>query len=71
MFKQFLGSLGARFLPGFGFKPFLPVKLTPVYFPGWIIDAEAEIDTFSGSSQVRFPSFSMVWTQQDLERSIA
>ncbi|KAG5720236.1 hypothetical protein E4T56_gene3323 [Termitomyces sp. T112] len=44
MFQQFLGSLGARFLPGFGFEPLRPVRITPVYFPGWFIDAEVSAD---------------------------
>lgn len=44
LFEQFFGSLGARFLPGVGFKPLLPVQITPVYFPGWLIDAEVSAD---------------------------
>ncbi|KAF8071981.1 hypothetical protein FPV67DRAFT_1483379 [Lyophyllum atratum] len=40
VFRDFIGSLGARFLPGFGFEPFRPVRITPVYFPGWIIDGQ-------------------------------
>ncbi|KAF8656829.1 hypothetical protein AX16_002377 [Volvariella volvacea WC 439] len=42
MFNGLLGSLGARFLPGFGFEPLKPVRITPVYFPAWIIDAEVQ-----------------------------
>ncbi|KAF5381989.1 hypothetical protein D9615_004327 [Tricholomella constricta] len=42
--KELLGSIGARFLPGFGFEPLRPVRITPVYFPGWIIDAEVSAE---------------------------
>ena len=37
-----LGSLAARYLPGFGFKPFQPQQAKAVYIPAWIIDAEVE-----------------------------
>jgi hypothetical protein len=42
MFKDIVGSLGARFLPGFGFNPIRPIRIEPVYFPAWIIDGEVE-----------------------------
>lgn len=42
MFKNIWGSLGARFLSGLGFEPFTPDRITPVYFPAWIIDAELQ-----------------------------
>ncbi|KAG6873951.1 hypothetical protein C0995_008990 [Termitomyces sp. Mi166 len=57
LFQNFLGSLGARFLPGFGFKPLRPVRITPVYFPGWFIDAEASADFKLDDTNVLF-SFS-------------
>ncbi|KAJ6619715.1 hypothetical protein B0H10DRAFT_2024587 [Mycena sp. CBHHK59/15] len=37
-----LSSLGARFLPFLGFQPQQPIKIVPVYFPAWLIDAEVE-----------------------------
>ncbi|GLB40458.1 hypothetical protein LshimejAT787_0803290 [Lyophyllum shimeji] len=40
VFKDLIGSLGARFLPGFGFEPLRPLRISPVYFPGWIIDTQ-------------------------------
>ena len=27
-----------------GFEPIKPVRLTPVWFPGWVIDAEVQVD---------------------------
>lgn len=42
MFEGIIGSLGARYFPEFGFTPFTPTHITPVYFPAWIIDAEVE-----------------------------
>ncbi|KAG6908329.1 hypothetical protein DXG01_005240 [Tephrocybe rancida] len=53
LFKELIGSLGARFIPGFGFKPLRPVRITPVYFPGWIIDAEVSVDVTCGDVQHR------------------
>lgn len=44
MFHKIWGSLGARFLPGFGFEPFRPTEIKPIYFPAWLIDAEVEAD---------------------------
>ena len=40
--KGLLGSLGARYLPGFGFKSFEPVQSQAAYLPVWMIDAEVE-----------------------------
>jgi hypothetical protein len=37
-----LESLAAFMLPSLGFEPIKPFRLTPVYFPGWIIDAEVK-----------------------------
>lgn len=42
LFRQLLGSVGARLLPGFGFEPVRPKWIAPVYFPAWVIDAELE-----------------------------
>ncbi|KAF8632194.1 hypothetical protein AX15_001960 [Amanita polypyramis BW_CC] len=42
MFKHFIGSLGARFLPGFGFEPIRPTRIVPIYFPAWVIDGELQ-----------------------------
>jgi hypothetical protein len=43
MFKDILGSLGARlFGLGWGFTPIQPTRIQPVYFPAWIIDTELE-----------------------------
>ncbi|KAG6820942.1 hypothetical protein H0H93_009178 [Arthromyces matolae] len=44
LFKQVIGSLGARFLPGFNFQPIRPLQITPVYFPAWLIDSEISLD---------------------------
>jgi hypothetical protein len=52
VFKGIFGSLGARFLPGFGFQPLQPTRIQPVYFPAWIIDAELEVEISYGSTQV-------------------
>ncbi|PFH52962.1 hypothetical protein AMATHDRAFT_45869 [Amanita thiersii Skay4041] len=51
MFNKFLGSLGARYLPGFGFEPLRPTRITPVYFPAWIIDAEVQASVSYGDTQ--------------------
>lgn len=53
LFKDFLGSLGARYLPGFGFEPIRPIRMTPVYFPAWIVDAEVQVDVSYEDVQVR------------------
>ncbi|KAG6817346.1 hypothetical protein H0H87_009945 [Tephrocybe sp. NHM501043] len=58
LFKQIIGSLGARYLPGFGFEPFRPVKITPVYFPGWIVDGEVSLDVMCGDEKHRTSGFS-------------
>jgi len=43
MFKEILGSLGARVLGlGFGFTPIQPTRIQPVYIPAWFVDAELE-----------------------------
>ncbi|TFK72903.1 hypothetical protein BDN72DRAFT_791692 [Pluteus cervinus] len=47
MFTEIIGSLGARYLPGLGFEPFKPTRITPVYFPAWIIDAEVQANVTS------------------------
>lgn len=52
LFKDLLGSLGARLLPGFGFKPVQPLRITPVYFPAWIVDAEVQVDVSYKDVQV-------------------
>lgn len=38
--SKFFNSAIARFLPSLGFEPILPKRITPVYFPAWIVDAE-------------------------------
>ncbi|KIK10277.1 hypothetical protein K443DRAFT_670904 [Laccaria amethystina LaAM-08-1] len=38
--SEFISSVIARFLPLLGFEPILPKRITPVYFPAWIVDAE-------------------------------
>ncbi|KAJ7284956.1 hypothetical protein C8J57DRAFT_1289983 [Mycena rebaudengoi] len=35
-----ISAAAARFLPFLGFRPPQPLKIVPVYFPAWIIDAE-------------------------------
>ncbi|KAG6813910.1 hypothetical protein H0H92_005759 [Tricholoma furcatifolium] len=57
LFKQFIGSLGARYLPGFGFEPFRPVQMTPVYFPAWLIDAELSLDVVSEDGDNKFAAY--------------
>ncbi|TFK40334.1 hypothetical protein BDQ12DRAFT_680763 [Crucibulum laeve] len=42
--KSILSSIAARVLPGFGFQPIQPSRLSPVYFPAWVIDAEVKAD---------------------------
>ncbi|KAF9468108.1 hypothetical protein BDZ94DRAFT_1247203 [Collybia nuda] len=51
VFKNFLGSLGARYLPGFGFEPIRPLRITPVYFPAWVVDAEVQVDVSYNDTQ--------------------
>ncbi|RDB26000.1 hypothetical protein Hypma_006535 [Hypsizygus marmoreus] len=51
LFKQFVGSIGARYLPGFGFKPITPSQIIPVYFPAWTIDAEMQVEFAYGDTQ--------------------
>jgi hypothetical protein len=52
LFNGIFNSLGARFLPGFGFKQLQPTNIQPVYFPAWIIDAELELEISYGNTQV-------------------
>ena len=49
-----LSSLAARFLPGFGFQPIKPTRITPVYFPAWFIDAEAQVEVSYRDTQVEY-----------------
>ncbi|KAF9450360.1 hypothetical protein P691DRAFT_701491 [Macrolepiota fuliginosa MF-IS2] len=37
-----LASIGARIFPALGFEPLKPARFTPVYFPGWFLDAEVK-----------------------------
>jgi hypothetical protein len=46
-----LGSLGARFLPGFGFKPLQPTRIQPVYLPAWFVDAEVEAKAVTADNE--------------------
>ncbi|KAG0706822.1 hypothetical protein DFH29DRAFT_900197 [Suillus ampliporus] len=41
LFRDFLGSLGAKYLGG-NFQPIQPIRIQPVYFPAWFVDAEVE-----------------------------
>ncbi|KIL67566.1 hypothetical protein M378DRAFT_9342 [Amanita muscaria Koide BX008] len=51
LMKQFIGSMGARFLPGLGFEPLQPTRILPVYFPAWVIDGELQASISYGESQ--------------------
>ena len=58
MFKDVLGSLGARFFgQDAGFTPIQPRRIQPIYFPAWFVDAELEssawvsLDTEEGESE--------------------
>lgn len=52
-FSQFLGSIAARLLPGFGFEPIRPAQIVPVYFPAWVFDAELQASITYNDIQVR------------------
>lgn len=52
-FRGIFGSLAARFLPGFGFQPLQPMRIIPVYFPAWIIDAEIEVEFSYGDHDMK------------------
>ena len=41
LFRDFLGSLGAKYIGG-NFQPIQPIRIQPVYFPAWFLDAEVE-----------------------------
>ncbi|KAG2110867.1 uncharacterized protein F5147DRAFT_687596 [Suillus discolor] len=40
-FRDFVGSLGAKYIGG-NFQPIQPIRIQPVYFPAWFLDAEVE-----------------------------
>ncbi|KAG1750771.1 hypothetical protein EDB19DRAFT_1676880 [Suillus lakei] len=40
-FRDFIGSLGAKYIGG-NFQPIQPIRIQPVYFPAWFLDAEVE-----------------------------
>lgn len=49
-----LQSFAAALLPMLGFEPIKPVRLTPVWFPGWVIDAEVQGDVNIQGAEVCF-----------------
>ena len=51
-----VGSLGARYLPGFGFKPLQPVSSQAAYLPVWFVDAEVEAKVWVPHRQGAEPS---------------
>ncbi|KAK2463403.1 hypothetical protein APHAL10511_004489 [Amanita phalloides] len=51
VFKQVIGSFGARLLPGFGFEPIRPTRIVPVYFPAWVIDGELQASVTYNNTQ--------------------
>lgn len=53
MFKQLIGSLAARYLPGLGFEPIRPTRIVPVYFPAWVVDGELQTSITYNDTQVR------------------
>lgn len=69
MFTDFIGSLGARILPGFGFKPFQPLRITPVYFPAWIVDAEVQAEVSYKDVQVSLPFFLRTFNRSHVTRT--
>lgn len=42
--KGIVGSLGAKFLPGFGFRPIQPTHIQAVYLPSWVVSALFTVD---------------------------
>ncbi|KAG2128135.1 hypothetical protein BD769DRAFT_1667689 [Suillus cothurnatus] len=41
LFRDFIGSFGAKYIGG-NFQPIQPIRIQPVYFPAWFLDAEVE-----------------------------
>ncbi|KXN89111.1 hypothetical protein AN958_06312 [Leucoagaricus sp. SymC.cos] len=40
--EKYIESFASRIFPGMGFQSIKPFRLTPVYFPGWILDVEVK-----------------------------
>ncbi len=51
-----VGSLGARYLPSFGFKSIQPVQAQATYLPVWFVDAEVEAKVWLPQKQGAEPS---------------
>ncbi|EGN99173.1 hypothetical protein SERLA73DRAFT_53875, partial [Serpula lacrymans var. lacrymans S7.3] len=45
-FPSVLPSLGAKYLPGFGFIPMQPAQIQPIYLPAWFVDAELQANAW-------------------------
>ncbi|KAG1717634.1 uncharacterized protein EDB91DRAFT_1259462 [Suillus paluster] len=50
LFRNFLGSLGAKYIGG-NFQPIQPIRIQPVYFPAWFLDSEVESYMNDGDSE--------------------
>ena len=56
-FRDFLGSLGAKYIGG-NFQPIQPIRIQPVYYPAWILDAEVESYLHEDSEHQVLPGIS-------------
>lgn len=64
--QKVLESFVDRFLPSLGFASIQPKRVTPVYFPAWIIDGEIHSPAKLASGKVTIPSYLIYYTITDL-----